>query len=224
MDDRVTARLQIRDKRFEISVDCDKAMLIKEGGSNDIESALLVDKIFKDIHKGEVAGDLYRYFGTEDVKVIALEIIRKGEVQISSQYREKRNEMLKNKILDNISSMAIDATTDLPIPRKRIELAMQDIHHNFDYNRSESEQMDEILAKLKRAIPIKLGNFDYAVEITIQYANDAMAYLKRMADIKSNIRTDSGMSVTFSVKAGNESELLSKLKSVTHGNIMIRRL
>ena len=62
------------------------------------------------------------------------------------------------------------------------------------------------------------------MEITIQYANDAMAYLKRMADIKSNIRTDSGMSVTFSVKAGNESELLSKLKSVTHGNIMIRRL
>ncbi len=224
MVDRVIARLQIKDKKFEIFVDCDKAMLIKKGKSNDIDSTLLVDNIFKDIRKGEVAGGLEDYFGSDDVKKIALEIIKRGEVQTSSRYRENQNEMLKNRILDKIASMAIDATTNLPIPRKRIELAMHDVHHNFDFNKSENEQMDEILAELKRILPIKLGSFEYAVEIPMQYADAALAYLKRMADIKTNANSGSGINVTFSVKAGNENELLSRLKSVAHGNITIRRL
>lgn len=224
MEDRVIARLQIKDKKFEIYVDCEKAMQIKQGESNDIDSALLADGVFKDIRKGEVAGDLDKYFGTDDVRKIALEIIKRGEVQISSAYREKQSDMLRNRILDDITSMAIDSTTNLPIPRKRIELALENVHHNFDANRSEKEQTEDLLKELKKVLPIKLGSFDYSAEIPVQYANEAIAYLKRLADIKSNNRTDSGLSVDFSVKAGNENELLSRLKSVTHGNITIRRL
>ncbi|MCL5009567.1 MAG: ribosome assembly factor SBDS [Candidatus Parvarchaeota archaeon] len=224
MDDRVIARLQIKDKKFEIFVDCEKAMLIKESKSSDIDSALLVDNVFKDVRRGEVAGDLPRYFGTEDTKKIALEIIKRGDVQLSAAYREKQNEMLKKRIIDNIASMAIDSTTNLPIPRKRIELAMQDIHHNFDFGKSEKDQTEEILSKLKKVLPIKLGEFEYSAEAPIQYANDILMYLKRLADIKNTIRTDSSMNVDFSVKAGNEGELLSRLKSVTHGNITIRRI
>jgi ribosome maturation protein SDO1 len=224
MEDRVVARLQIKDKRFEIFVDCEKAMSIKEGKSNDIASALLVDKIFKDVKTGEVAGNLNQVFGTEDVNKIALEIIRKGEVQVSSAYRERQISMLKNRIIDSISSMAIDSTTNLPIPRKRIELAMAEVHQNFDITKPEKEQTEELLLKLKKILPIRLGEFSYTADIPIQYANEAMLYLKRLASIKSNTRTDSGISVDFSVKAGNEGELLSKLKGATHGNIVIRRL
>lgn len=223
MEDRVIARLYIKDKQFEIFVDCEKAMLIKNGNGTDIDSALLVDRIFKDIKKGEVAGNLDKVFGTEDVKKIALEIIKKGEIQLSSSYREKQASMLRNRILDSIASMAIDSTTNLPIPRKRIELAMEEIHHNFDINKAEKEQMEDILLKLKKIIPIKLGEFSYSAEIPLAYANDALSYLKRLAAIKSNIRNDSGISVSFSVKAGHEGELLSKLKSVTHGTITLKK-
>ncbi len=224
MEDRVIARLQIEDKRFEIFVDCEKAMAIKEGKNDDITSALLVDKIFKDIKKGEVAGNLDKTFGTEDVNKVALEIIKRGEIQISSAYREKQTVMLKNRIIDNIASMAIDSMTNLPIPRKRIELAMNEVHHNFDLNKPEKEQTEDVLIKLKKILPIKLGEFSYLAEIPLAYANDSMLSLKRLADIKSNTRNDNGISVTFSVKAGSEGELLSKLKSVTHGTIMLRRI
>ncbi len=222
--DRVLARLQVNDKHYEIYVDCEKAMLIKEGKSNDIDSALLVDKIFKDIKKGEVAGNLDKQFGTDDVRKIALEIIKKGDVQLSAAFRQKQTEMLKNRVIDSIASMAIDVTTNLPIPRKRIELAMGQIHHNFDVGKPEKEQVDDVLQKLKKVLPIKLGEFSYSVDIPIQYGNDAMLCLKRLADIKSSIRNDNSLTVDFSVKAGNEAELLNKLKSITHGSAAIKRL
>ncbi len=224
MEDRVIARLQVKDKRFEIFVDCEKAMLIRDGKSADISSALLVDRIFKDVKTGEVAGNLENVFGTSDVKRIAMEIIKRGEVQLSSAYRDKQLSMLKNRIIEEISSMAIDATTNIPIPRKRIELALQEVHCNFDLNKPEKEQVEDILTRLKKVLPIKLGEFSYAADIPIQYSNEAMLYLKRLASIKSNTRNENAMSVNFSVKAGNEAELLNKLKSVTHGNVTIKKL
>ena len=132
--------------------------------------------------------------------------------------------LLKNRVIDTIASMAIDSTTNLPIPRKRIELAMNDVHHNFDLTKPEKYHIEEVLAKLKKVLPIRLGEFSYGADIPVAYGNDAMLYLKRLADIKSNTRNDDTISVTFSVKAGNESELLSKLKSLTHGSISIRKL
>ncbi|MCW1294162.1 MAG: ribosome assembly factor SBDS, partial [Candidatus Parvarchaeota archaeon] len=122
-EDKVIARLQIKDKRFEIWVDCNKAMDIKNGRSNDIEGALLVDRIFKDAKKGEVAGNLKDYLKTDDVYQAALKIIKEGDVQVSAAYREKEMNALKNRIIDGVSSMVIDTTNNLPIPRKRIELA-----------------------------------------------------------------------------------------------------
>ena len=224
MVDSVTARLEKNGKRYEISVDCEKAMDVREGRSNDIDSALLVDKIFKDIKKGEVAGNLEKELGTGDVRKIALKIIREGDVQLSISYKQKQAEMLKKRIMEKIAGMAIDMNTNLPIPRQRIEIAMKDVHHNFDINKPEKDQLDEVLTKLKKILPIKLGEFNYAIEVPIQYANDAMLYLKRLTNIKDSTRNDNSLTVDFSVKAGNENELLSKLKSITHGSINIKKI
>ncbi len=223
MADRVIARLQKKDKRYEIFVDCDKAMQIRNGTSQDVDSALMVDRIFKDVRKGEVAGNLDREFGTDDVRQIALKIIKEGDVQISATYREKQTEALRNRIVDSIASMAIDSTTNLPIPRQRIELAMKDVHHNFDVNAPEKEQTEEVLAKLKKVLPIRLGEFEYTAEIPIQYSNEAMLGLKRLANIKINTRNDNSLTVAFTVKAGNESGVISRLKSVTHGSAVIKK-
>ncbi|EFD92491.1 MAG: Shwachman-Bodian-Diamond syndrome protein [Candidatus Parvarchaeum acidophilus ARMAN-5_'5-way FS'] len=224
MVDRVTAKLEKLGKRYEIEVDCEKAIDIRNGKSSDIDSALLVDKIFKDIKKGEVAGNLRRELGTDDIRTIALKIIKEGEIQLSTAYKQKQSQMLKNRIIDKIAGMAIDLNTNLPIPRKRIELAMEDVHHNFDINKPEKEQLDEVLLKLKKILPIKLGELDYTIEIPIQYANDVMLYLKRLTNIKNNTRSDKSLVVNISVKAGNENELMSKIKSVTHGNINVKKI
>jgi ribosome maturation protein SDO1 len=224
MVDRVTAKLEKNGKRYEIEVDCEKAVDIKEGRSEDVDSALLVEKVFKDIKKGEVAGNLQKELGTDDIRKLALKIIKEGEVQLSTAYKQKKTEMLKKRIIDKIAGMAIDLNTSLPIPKQRIEIAMQQIHHNFDINKPEKDQLDEVLIKLKKILPIRLGEFNYSIDVPIQYANDTMLYLKRLANIKDSTRNDNSLVVNFSVKAGNENELLSKLKSITHGSINIRKI
>ncbi|MCL4399361.1 ribosome assembly factor SBDS [Candidatus Parvarchaeota archaeon] len=224
MEDRVIARLQIKDKRYEIFVDCEKAVEIKEGRIGDVESALLVSKIFKDAKRGEVAGNLEKEFGTDDVYKIALDIIKRGEIQISASFRQKQAEMIRNEVLDDIASMAIDVTTGLPIPRKRIELALEQIKFNFDPKKPKKILEEDLTSKLKTVLPLKLGEFEYSIDVPLQYSDAIMLHLKRLASIKTSNRTDRGLTITFSVKAGNENELMNRLKSSAHGNLTIRKI
>lgn len=222
MVDKVIARLQLKDKHFEILVDCDEAMAIKNGKSDNIEKALLVDTIFKDAKKGEVAGNLREYFKTDDVYEIAKRIIKEGEVQVSAAYRNRELSALKKKILDEIASLAIDATNNMPIPLKRIELAMEQIHYNFDLRKPEKEQVEEVIEKLKTVLPIKIEQLNYHIETSVNYANDVLSIIKRIASLKKSQFNGDRLSVDFSVKGGEKEGLLSKLRSVTHGDIVIK--
>ncbi len=224
MVDKVIARLQIKDRHFEIWVDCDEAMKIKNGQSNDIRKALLVDSIFKDARKGEVAGNLDQYFHTEDVQQIAMKIIKEGEVQISAAYRNKETAALKNRIIDQITASVIDSTNNMPVPRKRIELALEQIHYNFDLRKPEKQQTEELIEKLKSVLPIKVGELNYHVEFPMVYANEVFSAIKRFASLKSSSTSQDKASADFSVKPGDKEGVLSKLKSVTHGEIVIKEV
>ena len=221
VEDKVIAKLQIKDKRFEIWVDCDKAMDIKNGKSNDIESALLVDKVFKDAKKGEVAGNLKDHLKTDDVYQAALKIIKEGEVQVSAAYREKQIGALKNRIIDEIVSTAIDATNNLPIPRKRIELALEQVHYNFDLKKPEKMQVEELIGKLKSILPLKIGEFSYIAEADPQYSSVVLSAVKRFAKVKGSDLEGAKIRVEFTVSPKDRDMLLSKLKELTHGTISL---
>ncbi|MCW1301696.1 MAG: ribosome assembly factor SBDS [Candidatus Parvarchaeota archaeon] len=220
-EDKVIARLQIKDKRFEIWVDCNKAMDIKNGRSNDIEGALLVDRIFKDAKKGEVAGNLKDYLKTDDVYQAALKIIKEGDVQVSAAYREKEMNALKNRIIDGVSSMVIDTTNNLPIPRKRIELALEKVHYNFDIKKPERAQMEELIDKLKTVLPLKVGEFSYIAEAEPQYTNAVLGAVKRFGKMKSSDLGGERIRVEFSVSPKDRDALISKLNELTHGTISL---
>ncbi len=220
-EDKVIARLQVKDKRFEVWVDCEKAMDIKNGKSNDIESALLVDKVFKDAKKGEVAGNLKDHLKTDDVYQAALKIIKEGEVQVSAAYREKQLNTLKNRVIDEIVSTAIDATNNLPIPRKRIELALEQVHYNFDLKKPEKMQAEELMEKLKPILPLKVGEFSYMAEADPQYSSAVLSTIKRFGKVKASNLEGERIKVEFSVSPKDRDLLISKLKELTHGTISL---
>ena len=89
VDKAVIAKLKIREKHFEILVDCEKALAFKSGKSTDIDDVLATTNIFSNVKKGEHAADLIKYFGTEDVYAISKKIIREGEIQLTSEYKSK---------------------------------------------------------------------------------------------------------------------------------------
>ena len=89
IDKAVIARLKKDGKEFEIFVDCEMALKFKETG--EFEDVLVSDKVYKDNKKGLVASeeDVKRAFRTDNIVEIAKTIIKNGEVQLTTEYRNK---------------------------------------------------------------------------------------------------------------------------------------
>ena len=90
VDDAVICRLKKQGLDFEILVDCDKAMDFKHGKAG-IDDVLVTEEIFKDVKKGEHASehDLANVFGTDNKKEACSKILKDGEVQLTTGYKNK---------------------------------------------------------------------------------------------------------------------------------------
>ncbi len=219
------ARLRVGNKNFEIIVDCEKALEIKKGQSDKIEEALLVGNIFKDARTGEVAGNLEETFGTEDVFEIAKQIIKKGEIQLTEEYRKKILEKKKNQILEELTKNAIDPTTKLPIPRQRIELGIEKLGYKFKYEKSVKEQVEELMKELKKVMPITFSKINALIEAPPRHIGHVYSIVKNNAKIlKEDYTSDGKLIMKIEVSPGVYKEIESKLKNVSHGEIKIKEV
>jgi ribosome maturation protein SDO1 len=223
MSEPAIAKLEIKGRRFEILVDPEEAVKIKFEGKGDIRKALVVEEIFKDARKGDVAGDLDKYFGTDDVYKIAERIIKEGEVPISSEYRKKQVEQLKKRIIDEISREAIDANTNAPIPPTRIELAIEQIKFNFDINKREEDLKKELIDRLRKVLPLKIGVEKYRISFAAQYANQLITTSKKLGNV---LKIDQGepMSLEIEISMGKVNELINKIKAITNNSATITKI
>jgi len=101
VDKAVIAKLKAEGSNFEILVDCAGALAIKEGKTVDMHDVLAAMQIFSDAHKGLVASEhaIKQIFGTNDVGEVASQIIHKGEIQLTQEYRENLREEKRKQIV-----------------------------------------------------------------------------------------------------------------------------
>src|SRR3989338_81027 len=99
VDKAVIAKLKKGENHFEILVDCEKAMDFKKGKEILLDDVLATDNIFRDVKKGEHASDLEKFFGTDDKRKIAEKIIREGEIQLTTEYKNKLREEKRRRII-----------------------------------------------------------------------------------------------------------------------------
>lgn len=224
IDQAVIAKLKKGGENFEILVDSDKALELKQGKNVDLNDVLAEFKIFSDAKKGLLATEskFGELFGSENVEDIAREIIKKGEIQITAEHRKKLIEEKRNRIIGKITSNAIDAQTKLPIPRQRIELCFEQLKIKVNEHDTDEYQIDQILSKIKTLIPIKFETFIIEARINHQYSSKAMNYIKREYPNASQIWDEDGnVLVKFKIPAGRADELKAKLNSLTQGNVHI---
>ena len=144
----VIARLKKGGENFEVLVDCDKAIEFKSGNV-ELEDALASDKVYKDAKKGERAPEkeMYKLFDTEDNKEIIALILKKGEIQLTVEHKNRLREEKRKKIINLIHRNAVDPKTNLPHPPKRIENAMEETKVHIDEFKSAEEQVKEVVNK-----------------------------------------------------------------------------
>ncbi len=211
-------------KRFEIEVDPDLAMELREGKDVSISEVLKAESIFSEAKKGYIANDsdLNEIFSTTNVLEIAERIVKEGEVQVSQVYREKKRSQKKKEIIEIIHRNAVDPTTDLPHPQTRIENALNECKFCVDEHKSSKEQLDEVIKKLRTILPLRIESKVLEINIPTEYAGKCASVLKGIGKSKSeNWNNDGSLLVQIEIPAGIELEVYDQINSITHGNAEI---
>src|SRR3989344_5304638 len=214
LDKAIIAKYKIGEDNFEILVDCDNALRIKSGNEVPLDDVLATDDIYKDVKKGLHASEteLKKVFGTIDKRKVALEIIKKGQIQVTTEHKAKLREEKKKRIIDLIHKNAIDPKTGLPHPPQRIELALEEAKVRIDEFKNAEEQLQEIVAKIRGILPVRFEVLEIAIKIPARYASAAYRILKENGKLlKDEWQEDGSLMAVIELAAGVKQKLEDEL-------------
>jgi len=218
----VEARIRVKEKHYEINVDLDEALKIKKD-EGDIHSALQSPQIFYDLKKGTVASqdDLKSAFGTTDIYEVAKQIIKRGEVQKTQEYRDEEKGKKIKQVINLILQNATDQN-DLPYTEERIKSAVHEVHFNFD-NRPAEKQMIELVHKLKTIIPIKIQTKRIKLIIPAQFTGQVYGLLQEKKESEEWL-PNGNLQVIMKIPAGLLMDFYDRINGITHGAVQSEEL
>ena len=223
--ERVSLNLAIYKKggeHFEIAVEPELAMRFKKGEQIPIREIVHSDNIFSDVQKGSIASEnrLKEIFNTTDGYQIAEIIIKEGEIQLTSEYRNKLREQKRKQVISLIQKYGVDPRTKAPHTLQRIEAAMEEAKVKIDEYKKAEDQIQDILSKLKPILPISFEKKKIKLNIPAEFAAKCYSTIKNISTIlKEEWKNDGSWDATIEIPGGLETELYDKLNSITHGQM-----
>jgi len=220
--DYVIARIEKSGEKFEVLVKPDAVAKLREGKDIDILANLAIDEIFRDSHKGSKASEekMQEFFGTTDKLDVAKQIIRKGEIQLTTEQRREMQEQKRKQIVQYIAQNAINPQTNTPHPPQRIEIAMEEAKVHVDPFKPVEEQVKEVLDALRPLIPIRFEKARIAVRLTGEDAAKSYGDIKAFGTILKEEWLPNGAWVgVVEMPAGMQTEFLNRLNAKTKGNV-----
>lgn len=226
IEDAVVARITKNHNRFEILVDPDAALRFKRGEEVSIENILAVRGVFKDAGSGERVpdDDLQKNFHTTDMNKIAEQIMKEGEVQLTTEQRRKLIEEKRKQIADIISKQGMNPKTKLPHPAQRILNAMEEAKVHVDPFKSAEEQVNSIVSSLQEILPISIEKVEIVLRVPIQFAGKASSVVRNMATVKKEEWKSDAWVAVIEIPAGMQSVIYSKLNELTSGQVEVKVL
>ena len=215
-----TVKLTIAGAHYEILVTPDSALSYKQGRKVEPSAVIVADEVFSDARKGLRASSdkLKLHFGTDDHAKAALEVLNRGELNLTQEQRKKLTDEKRKAIIAAISKNFVDPRTLLPHPPLRIDQAMQEARVNVDPFQDANEQMKTVVESLRTILPLKSEKIKLQVKVAAQYSGQAIGVLKTFGDIvKEDWLADGTLSAIVEIPAGGQPGLLDRLGSTTKG-------
>lgn len=222
VDNAIIARLKSHGLDFEILVDCTNALALKEGKEIGMGDVLAAMKIFSDSKKGLEASEtaMKQVFQTVEVGEVARQIIQKGEIQLTAEYRDKLRENKKKQIINIIHMNGVDPVTHAPHPPQRIENALNEAKFHVDEYTSVQKQVQEAIKKLKPIIPIRFEVKEIAVKFPPEFGGKAYPVVSQFGKIiKDDWLSDGSWAVVVEMPGGLEEDFYDKINKLTSGNV-----
>jgi len=222
-----TARITVGGEHFEILVKPNLALEYKTGKPVPITQMLAIEEIYSDASKGTRASveKLQKNFGTTEPVKVAEEIMKRGELQLTTEQRRQLVEEKRKHIVSFISRNCIDPRTGAPHPPLRIEQALSQIRVTIDPFKSAEEQSKEVIEMLRPLLPIKMEQMRVAVKIPAEYAARAYGALKGFGAIsREEWQSDGSWVGTMEMPAGLYGPFIERLGKLTQGTIQSKVL
>ena len=221
VDDAVIARWETGGSRFEVLVDPQAVQDLKDGKDVDLVDKLALEQVFKDAKKGDKISDehLEKTFHTRYIAAIAKQIVLKGEVQVTTEQRHKLQAAKHRQIVAVIARNAMNPQTGAPHPPARIESAMAEAKVHIDPFKPVDSQVQEVLAKLRPLIPIRLDVVKVRIRLPGQYYPRVIGEVKGLGRLlEEQWLSNGGWSGVVEIPAGLQTELYEKLSARTKGS------
>ncbi|MCQ5336813.1 MAG: ribosome assembly factor SBDS [Candidatus Methanomethylicia archaeon] len=222
--EKVIARLIINKEHFEILVDPELAWLLKNGKDVDLKELLVSDIIYKDARKGEKASEtsIIKNFGTTDLKTIVTTIIRKGELQLTTEQRRQMIENKKKQIIAFIARNCVDPHTGLPHPPTRIENAIENIRISIDPFKPVEQQANDVIKALRTILPLKISQVTLSIHAKKEYASKVKDYVSKTGELsRSEWLSDGSWRGEVTIPAGIQQTVIDRLNEISKGDISV---
>ncbi len=226
-DKYTTARLAKGQDHFEILVKPQQALDYKLGKQVPISQVLLIEEVYSDSSKGTRASEekLQKYFGTTDPAMVAEEVMKSGELQLTTEQRRQLVEDKRRQIISIISRNAIDPRTGTPHPPLRIEQAMGQIRLSIDPYKSAEEQAKLVIEELRPILPLKIEQMRIAVKVFPEHAARAYNAFKSFGNVsREEWQSDGSLVAVIEMPAGMYGSFIEKIGKLTQGTIQAKVL
>ncbi len=223
----VIARFEKAGEKFEVLVKPDAVQRLRDGKDTDLMAELAIDQIFRDAHKGSKASEekMQEFFGSTEPLKVATQIIRHGEIQLTTEQRRQMLEAKRKQIVQYIAQNAINPQTNTPHPPQRIEIAMEEAKVHIDPFKGVEEQVKDILDALRPLIPIRFEKARIAVRLTAEDSAKCYGDLKSFGTILKEEWSPSGAGIgVVEMPAGMQTDFFDRINAKTKGNAEIKVL
>jgi len=226
-DKYTTARITKSGEKFEILVKPDPALDYKMGKPTPISQMLVIDEIYTDASKGTHASEekLQKAFGTTDPGAVAEDIMKHGELQLTTEQRRQLVEDKRKQIIAFISRNCLDPRTGTPHPPLRIEQAFNQIRLVVDPFKPAEEQAKAVIEELRTLLPIRIDKMKVAVKVFPEHAAKAYGSIKGFGTItKEEWQKDGSLVALVEMPAGLYGSFIDRLGKITQGTVQTKVL
>lgn len=180
-------RLKKGGKRFEVAAYRNTVIAWRNKVEKDIDEVLQVHTIYANLDKGILAKseDMVQAFGTDDEDVVCVEVLNKGEFQVSEEERQMMVDSLYRDVASRVADMCVNPETQLPYPLSTIDRAMREtLHFQPSTNRSAKMQALQVIRQLEAAnvLPIARARMHIRLTVPTERLPAALAALHALGD------------------------------------------
>ena len=226
-DKFTTARLSRGQDKFEILVKPQQALDYKLGKQLTVSQLLVIEEIYSDSSRGTRASEekLRKTFGTIDPVRVAEEIMKSGDLQLTTEQRRQLVDEKRRQIVSIITRNAIDPRTGAPHPPLRIEQAMEQIRLSIDPFKSAEEQSKQVIEELRPILPLKMEQMRIAVKVFAEHAARAYNAFKSFGTLsREEWLPDGSLVAVIEMPAGLYGSFLDRVGKLTQGSIQTKVL